>query len=466
MIKANNIFIKKTQILITMVLFILLFTLFLLSNFVLEATQFNICSIIIFLISFSILGGSINSIYKNGIKSYNLFFLIFNFFLLLNTFNLLDIQVEKNWVDLYYFFVGQILYGGCLFYGESSFFALGDQKKNKKINLISTRHLMIVLLVLYIIVNIIYFRRVGIRLLAKEVFSMDTGWSEEKYSIGGLNGILFMLSWLLMLFSQYLDRKKSVIVFVLVCFCQGVLMFKRGDVIRFILFFSISALINKKNNVISKKNLKKIFLYGMLALFIFVFMGEFRQYRRDMVLAGRHVFNINTMLKGKIDNKYLNWLQGYTSINFDALKQYVISTATFRGIRGVFLPITRFVLGGDSVQSYYNEIAVVTTNRTGFATTFLCHSIFDMSSFYIVEIILLGMITAFFISLCKKYNMSNVYKFLLYLISLNIFGDYFSTPLIYAVIIFSVILNFVLIDVNLQCDYKNKEVNYVRKNVS
>ena len=127
-------------------------------------------------------------------------------------------------------------------------------------------------------------------------------------------------------------------------------MFKRGDMIRFMLFFSISALISKKNNVISKNRLKKIFLYGMLVLFVFVVMGEYRQYRRDIVLVGRHVFDISTMLKGKIDNKYLNWLLGYTSINFDALKQYVISTATFRGIRGVFLPITRFVLGGDMRQ--------------------------------------------------------------------------------------------------------------------
>lgn len=196
-----------------------------------NSSQVNVCGLFIFLLSMIILIFSFHSIYINGIKIYNAFLLVFNFFLILNTMNLSDIQVEKNWIDIYYFFVGQLLYSLFLYLGEKKLLIRKIKISSPKFLSINT--MFYSCLVIYIISIFTVYSKSGVRLFAglDSDFYFHTDYYKDA---NGFYGLSFLSAWLLIAFSFYYKKVIRYFITTLFCILSGVFLFKREFVLYFI----------------------------------------------------------------------------------------------------------------------------------------------------------------------------------------------------------------------------------------
>ena len=79
---------------------------------------YTIFNIIIFQISFLIVMIAIINITNDGINLLNIFAVSYFVFLGLNSCNISDLQLEKNSYDLYFYFIGPMIFMMTLYYFE------------------------------------------------------------------------------------------------------------------------------------------------------------------------------------------------------------------------------------------------------------------------------------------------------------------------------------------------------------
>ncbi|ALU14149.1 polysaccharide biosynthesis protein [Eubacterium limosum] len=418
-------YIKKNLILFTFIITTFFCMCFLLCNVTLKSNLNNIPNLLIFIFSLLIFIASLFSIVGTGLQTYNLFAFTFFLFLCLNTFNLSLLQIEKTFMDIYYYFFGSVVFILCLYLGEKVLLNKNKKIKIKVKGFFEPNKMVVILLILYFLIQFIIYTKVGFAFLSMEnnLRFLD----RSAYRIQGLSGIVSIVKWILLMFIPVIKRKRKLLVIISLIVFDGILSVSRGDISRVILYLIILWISNLWTNkkTINKKEMIKKSLIGLafiiLFLIIFSILGNIRQG------IGDYSFSITKLSQGRVNSDIVNWLYTYTSINFDVLLKYKNFIPINFAVQ-LFLPLFR-LFGQNNLVDHYLSIAD-NISISGFnACTFIGTAIVDFGALYFVELGIMGLSIGIFMRLIKNSTrFIGIKNFVYLMISLLIFGNYIFSP--------------------------------------
>lgn len=395
--------------------------LFVICNSLFDNGQISVINLSIFLASLISSDLGIYLFFKWGINNFSVFIILYGISLVVNTFHLSSMQTVKTIADFYYLF-----FGGFLF----SLFLLWGEKQNKR-GIIDTKIYLSadmvadVLLVLYVLLYINIFSRTGIRLFSGQYISKQT----PSFIIPGASGAAAMLTWvLLMLIPKVKTYKKILIVGITILF-SGIFMFKRGDIMRILMFTILYYMFDNKKKIFSTKFLKNIVFILLTLIIVFFSLGNLRTKMRGSGTETESDISIDNLIKGNVKMGNAGWIYAYTAINFDVLKLYYTESPENK-FSTLLLPIKRISGGNKSVEDFINRPSdLMKRGINGLnGATFLSNYVLDLGILFILEIAVLGFIVAFLIRITKYYSCTGPYIFILLLTAITVMGDYYTVP--------------------------------------
>lgn len=395
--------------------------LFVICNSLFDNGQISVINLSIFLASLISSDLGIYLFFKWGINNFSVFIILYGISLAVNTFHLSSMQSVKTIEDFYYLF-----FGGFLF----SIFLLWGEKLNKR-GIIDTKIYLSadivanVLLVLYVLLYINIFSRTGIRLFSGKYISKQT----SSFIIPGASGMAAMLAWvLLMLIPKVKTYKKILIVGITILF-SGIFMFKRGDIMRILMFTVLFYIYDNKKKIFSAKFLKRIVFILLSLIIVFFSLGNLRTKMRRNGIETESDISIDNLIEGNIKMGNAGWIYAYTAINFDVLKLYYTDSPENK-FSTLLLPIKRISEGNKSVEDFINRPSdLMKRGINGLnGATFLSNYVLDLGILFILEIAVLGFIVAFLIRITKYYSCTGPYIFILLLTAITVMGDYYTVP--------------------------------------
>lgn len=395
--------------------------LFVICNSLFDNGQISVINLSIFLASLISSDLGIYLFFKWGINNFSVFIILYGISLAVNTFHLSSMQTVKTIADFYYLF-----FGGFLF----SLFLLWGEKQNKR-GIIDTKIYLSadmvadVLLVLYVLLYINIFSRTGIRLFSGQYISKQT----PSFIIPGASGAAAMLTWvLLMLIPKVKTYKKILIVGITILF-SGIFMFKRGDIMRILMFTILYYMFDNKKKIFSTKFLKNIVFILLTLIIVFFSLGNLRTKMRGSGTETESDISIDNLIKGNVKMGNAGWIYAYTAINFDVLKLYYTESPENK-FSTLLLPIKRISGGNKSVEDFINRPSdLMKRGINGLnGATFLSNYVLDLGILFILEITVLGFIVAFLIRITKYYSCTGPYIFILLLTAITVMGDYYTVP--------------------------------------
>lgn len=370
-------------------------------------------NIIIFLLSLVILLFTINSIRKKGVRQYSVFYLFFYSSLLLNNCQISELQFKKELIDIYYLFVGPLIFGSILF-----FFDQYKVKPWKKLLNLSPTSIGIILWIFVLILELYIINNVGLRIL------MPGKWLTEnatEFVVPGISGIVYVISWILVMFIPDVNKFLKSLFLLNGLVIMGIISVSRGNIIRIVLTYIMIYAINKGNRILTRKVLLVIIATATVVLLGFSVLGELRE-------SVRHNTNIqiSDVLQSRINNKVINWYYCYTAINFDVLKAVSYDEVPNYSLSCLALPLLR-LLGNDEVVKYLTSRQTYGLNGLN-ASTFLNDFIADWGLLYFIPIMMLGIFVGLCILLSKCAGTLGGYAFLMMISSISVMGNYYIVP--------------------------------------
>lgn len=369
--------------------------------------KIDFANVIIFSLSMLIVMIGVHRL-KDGMTISSLFMVAFFCTLSFNNLNLSYLQDYKSLKDIYFFFAGPLFFIIC-----TSLRFKGTVKSSKfGINILWVTTMIFAV---HLLAQSYIFGEAGVRFLSNDWLSL----SSYKYVIPGISGIVDITRWLCLMFFCETKNKylKWLIVISLIVFAG--LNAKRGDIMRILFFLGIWYFYGREKTI---KNIKMkvlmICLIGCVALGI---LGNYRQAKR-----GWEKGQLSLMAESVVDNDFLVWTYTYSAINFDVLKAAFIDGEYNSGIGldPLMTPVIRLTGGSNAVLEHSRQYE--TKGLKGFnASTFLGVFIRDAGYFYIIGVVILGIILSFFESLCLSNGWIGGHVFLLLLTVLAIFGNYY-----------------------------------------
>lgn len=402
----------------------------------------NFYDAFIFICSISIVFLAINNINQMGIKFVNVFSVSYFGAIALNSFKLSIFQENKSFLDFYYFFMGPLLFVLIISYFENK-----TSKKSNRIKILSVlteEQLTLMLLFAYLVTKIYIVSQTGIRLF-------DGNWDDTRLTlyiipgVSALNDILMYI--LLMQIPMIKSNKFKLVLIVLIILLSGILMAKRGNIVRIFLFLFFYVLYNFKNKI-SLKNKLVVFLCIVIFFISFASIGNYRQKMRG-------IDNVNNIISQNLGvdlgTPVFNWVYAYIGINHDVMKQIFYEYPNTFSLKGLYLPLGRLVHGNQWVSNYYDYYK--THGINGFnASTFLSFYIADWGQLYFICLIIYGIILGFILRLCIFMRYHGGYIFLITFGSLLFFGNSFIMPTVFFSIIIGIFFRFFI--------YSGKNVFY------
>jgi hypothetical protein len=249
---------------------------------------------------------------------------------------LVTAQFVKNYVSLYYIFPGVFVLGWIFYLAELG--ATCVRVEHNRVAVLNPNILGTIILLLYVVLNGIIFMKKGIPLLSPTRDS-NTG---DMFSIPGISGFLGMLKWTLLMLIPYMCRFMKVTVAGIVMLFAGVLMFKRGDIMRIAFFIALYILFILGKRLFTAKYIGGLLVAGIIGVMTFSALGNIRESNDD------YKFNINMIAHSRINSEEINWLYTYSSINYDVLLLYPQTEPLFTPIETIG-PALRLV----GMQSLY-----------------------------------------------------------------------------------------------------------------
>lgn len=412
----------------SILIFIFLMSFYVIYYVTLKKNILSGSDIVLIIMSVSIMSVSICSIFDNGIRTDNIFFLSFYTIVYLNQFDISDFQEPKGGQILYYLSLGPILFG--------LLFQLAENIPNR-ISIIENqfecqhkKDSWKYVLVVYLFLKLILLSHTGIRFFLTDYNSE----SESLYTIPGLSGLISILYYVLLMQTMNLKGKKRVSIILLVTLFEGVFQAHRGEIMRIALFVLLGFAIKKGRTVLNRNNVK---ILGILLCLIIVFFGIAGQYRQNVIYTAAgatQAFSISLKLRSRINNPIICWFYMYTGFNIEVLRNSVESLESGSNRFGIILlPLVRIIQGNSKIEDYYQRMAFGDFGGIN-AATFLKPYIVDMGNWYFIELLVGGAIYIILIRYSLKKSISS-YVFILLLVSLSLFGDYmFSVNRFYALI--------------------------------
>lgn len=366
---------------------------------------------------------AVRNINKKGVKTYNVFLLSFFACLLLNTTKLSIYQKEKNLLDIYYLLTGPLILSVILYLSERQ-----KRLKLKSFNLLPVDLTYAVLLGVYILTKLYISSIVGWRIDSFQVGTMLI--SGDQMSVPGFSGLAISLQWTLLMLTPSVSKNRR---WLCVVFCVALSVFaflhvKRGDIMRMGIFFLALYLFKNFQPKIKKtKNHRNTLrLVAIIAIIIGVFIvtGNLREEARGGDTA-ELIYNTGV----KIDNPVIAWLYSYFALNVDVLKLYYPKKAL-----GENSALSSMVIGEDTDMVGYDI--------NGFnASTFLRQFIVDYQEWFFFELILFSLILAVLIIVSRSIRNEGMYAFILALIILFPFGNYFQSRAMIVAMFFFVVIS-------------------------
>ncbi len=413
----NNLFFEKTSIAYYSLYTICAIVFYFIIVFD-SINKYNPINFFIYVLSFIIILGSIYSIKKSNIKSYNIFLFSFFLALFLNTFNLSSKQLEKEVVDIYYYFVGSLFVGIILYLFEHIRVKTVYFKNFVSFDINSVYIVLIILFVLtkfYIAYNVGGFR----------IFNYDQFDFGDKYVVPGFSGASVILQWSLLIFLPYVKKKYAILAVLLIVILSGILNVRRGDIVRVFIFLIIYYIFIKIH--FKQLNLKFLFNVFLIIIFTSIIFTIFGEYRLDA--RGVENGSIIEFLGSRINSTLFSWIYGYLTFNFEVIKFYY-----------ELGPLYEFTTFKDLIFSVEEE-KYIDIGISGFnATTFLKNYIIDFGYLYFYGLFFYSFIVGLIILFSRKINFFGMKIFIFSMLFFNLFGDHIMHRSIFMSIIFCFIL--------------------------
>lgn len=390
---------------------------------------------IIFVFAVSMVLFALNDLHLCGVNFTNVFAVSYFGALVLNSLRLSVFQEAKSFMDLYYFFLGPILFICIIRIFEKNTHRTEFKKifKHSAI-IIKSRYLSIMFLIIYIATKSIIFYYTGVRFF-------DDAWlssQSDKYVVPVLSGVNDIAMYLLLMqIPQIKNNKYKALLLVLVFVFSGVLMAKRGNMVRIFIYIFIYMLYSAKRKHIKKIKLSSILLL-MLAISGFAYFGNFRQeIRGDGQVNETIASNLGVDLRSPV----LNWMYAYIGLNHDVLKKFYYQYENNYSLKSVFLPFGRLLYGNKWVEEFYNYYS--THGINGFnASTYLTYFIADWGELYFVVLIIFGLIIGLLIKGCMFLNYDGGIILLTSFGSLSFFGNYLINPAVFLSLLIGMIVRY------------------------
>lgn len=411
----------KYRLIVTLMnisIFFFLYTFLLLS----DTRLYSIPNLFLLLISILFIYIGYIDLKKYKFSAFNLFMIIYFSTLLFNLLTLSNAQEKKTWEDVYYFLFVPLITLSALYYTEH----IKVSTIKLKIFKFNANSLAIFLLILFLLLKGYIFYTKGIKLIdfMNGKFFLD----EATYIVPTITGLSNVLFWFLIISLFYVNKKMKFII-IIITTTIAILNVKRGDIIRELIYLILSYIYLNKYRL-NKKIIKKVISFILLMLLAFTYLGEIRQDTRSKN------FNINTQIEAKVNNTMLNWIYGYTAMNYDISKKYIDDERPKLMYPFVVLqPITNLIGYKENIVEYYKDTWNYRIN--GFnAAPYFALFIHDMGGFYFIEGFLYSTILALLILLTKVFQSEGTYVYILMLISFSFFGPYLFNPqMFYTVLI-------------------------------
>lgn len=413
---------------------ILIIVVYSISSIGLSSIYSNIPNFLIFIFALFLLYVNLYSIKQKGIELHNIFGSVYFAVLLLNTLNLSKSQFPKEYIDIYFYFIGALFFILFLYLGDNVKF---KRISNTHVSFINVNKCIWIFWCIYLVLKIVIWRKVGYALLTVENTRYING---SDFTVSGVSGISFVIMWmLLMLFPNYYNKKiKSIIIISFIIF-ESILNVNRGNIIRIFLYLAFLFLLERKvsHKVIDKKT---IIMLSITCFLIFLAFSVFGNYRQT---SGGNFFSVKLFLNGRVDNDILNWIYAYTAINFDVLKLYYNVSPLYIPTQ-IMMPFIRLINNYINIESYYSYFSNIGIGGMN-ASTFLSDTIRDFGMLYFIELIpmafIIGIISNFG---KKKKKFIGIRAFLFMNISVMIFGNYLFSPSYFFSLIAGIMINLVV----------------------
>lgn len=401
---------------------------------------FDWASLLIFMGAMLAFYIGMNDVRMHGGSLSNVFMISYFGGLAMNCLNLSQLQEPKNLVDAYYFFVGPIIFYYILRFGENRKIGL----RFKSLIKIDPNKLGLILYFIYLAAVLYLFSKVGIRFVTDEWSSMDSKY----YVVPGLSGFVGSLRWVLLILLPEVKTKYKVL-FVMTAFISGLLMAKRGDAIRVLVFALMYIVATYK--IFKPKMFMRfiVIVFGIMVLFSE--WGDYRQLQRGWEVSQ----TVGGLLNSSVENNVVNWIYGYVGINYDVMKQFYIEAPFSWEMKEIFLPIIRIIGDASSVEEYYDDTGMHGLN--GFnAAPFIANFIYELGPLYIFDIALLGGIVSFLSNLCMRFNVVGGRLLLMMITALCFSGNYYLNVNLFYALLLSIMI-YGLIDTKKEGGKKNDE---------
>lgn len=374
---------------------------------------FNIENILILALCILFISNGIRDMKRNGVDVSNIFICFYCLVLATNCLNISDLQKPKTIKDIYFYFVGP-----CIFY--SIFCKIKKIKVPVKISCIYVKPDYIGWLILSfsIITRLRIYLKFGIRFLSNTWQSSQI----KNFTEAGGSGITEMLMWLSIMLIPVVNKKLKIVTIAFAVTVSVLNVYRRNLILIFI-YIVIYIISKNVRKAFTLKNMSRLILITLSVLIVFSIFGNYRQKQR-----GEINFGIGSVLESHVQSDVVNWVYGYSSINFDVLKQNFIDQSPSWKFQELTLPFKRLFGGSKAVSDYYDSVSDSMREHglRGFnASTFLSAFIREFGYLYIFQIIILSLFVGILYLLCKIVNFQGGIIFLCMMTSMLIFYDYF-----------------------------------------
>ena len=392
--------------------------------------QFNIGNLVLVFLLVLIISSAICDMKRRGIRLSNTFAVCFFGVLLLNCLNISRLQEPKTIRDMYYY-----LFGPSLFYFMLALYEKTSNNNNHLVKIfgINPDIIGIIMLVLCVVLKSRIFILTGIRLFSNSWKTAE----RELFVVPVESGLSDLFMWLSLMLVPMMKKKYLKFFGILIPILFTVLSATREYFIFICIFVSFLWMLHYGKKLFMKTNICKILIIFIGMLVIFSVWGNYRQIKRGWADPQNAV---KELLESNTDNMVINWVYGYTGINFDVLKQNYIEKDVSGDYRALLVPMIRILEGSNGVKIYKDTLKIDGIN--GFnASTFLSLFIKELGVFYFVDVFLLGIIVIVLDKLCCLSEFQGGKIFLLVMTSLTFYGNYY---LIYANLFYSLVAGIIL----------------------
>ncbi len=374
-------------------------------------------NVILFSVSVLLISYGVFDILKRGVKINNIFLVCYFAFLALNNLNISRLQIPKGFVESYYLLAGALL-----------FWLIVRAFDNHPIktyvtgaSTLNPNTVAVILIISTLVLKGLIIMQTGIRLIDANWQGGGTG---DQYAVGGLTGLYQICIWTLLILLPRFNKKYKIITVIMSVLFEAVMAISRNNAMMIFTYLILVFAISKRDRLlISKKVIRRIIIVVIIMIIAFTIFGNYRQTMRgwnDPTKA------IEYLLQSNISNGTINWIYGYTAINYDVMLQTMATANHPMTMYSIFSPYIRLLFGYSALSQYQDAVYHIKALNGFNASTIFGPMVYEMGGLYIVQVFLLALQVGLFGVIARKQKADGHYAYLMAFGALSVFGNFYS----------------------------------------